>query len=75
MMIAIKANASNAIHVPNVLSANAAQSHPNCRPSDRIATIPRNPLLVPTRNKKAYCQQQGSASNFCAFRRRFRWPV
>jgi hypothetical protein len=28
-MMAIKANASNAKHVSNVLTANAAQSHPN----------------------------------------------
>jgi hypothetical protein len=28
---AIEGNASNASHVPNVLTANAAQSHPNCR--------------------------------------------
>ena len=42
--IAISENASNASHVPSVLTAYADQSHPNCRPSDRLAII-RTPFL------------------------------
>ena len=34
--IAISEKASNASHVPNVLTPYAAHSHPNCRPSDRV---------------------------------------
>ena len=41
--IAMREKASNANHVPNVLTADAAQSHPNCRPSDRIAAMPITP--------------------------------
>src|ERR1700733_16071550 len=37
--IAISENASNASHVPSVLTAYADQSQPNCRPSDRLAII------------------------------------
>jgi hypothetical protein len=48
--IAINANASNASHVPNVLTAYAAQSHPNCRPSDRLPTMSSAPLAVSPNN-------------------------
>jgi DNA-binding transcriptional LysR family regulator len=41
-----RGNASNASQVPNVLTAYAAQSHPNCRPSDRLAVMPSPPLAV-----------------------------
>ena len=34
--IAISGNAPNASQVPNALTAYAAHSHPNCRPSDRL---------------------------------------
>lgn len=51
-MIAIKGYASNARQVPNVLTANAAHSHPNYRPSDRIATIPGMSLPSLTRRIK-----------------------
>jgi len=37
--IAIKGNAPNPSHVPDALTPYAAQSHPNCRPSDRLATM------------------------------------
>jgi hypothetical protein len=39
-------NASNASHVPNVLTAYAAQSHPNCRPSDLLPTMSSATLAV-----------------------------
>lgn len=45
--IAISGNASNASHVPHVLTAYAAHSHPKFRPSDRLAPMPRTPLAVP----------------------------
>jgi hypothetical protein len=65
--IAIKANASNATHVPNVLIAYAAQSHPNGRPSDRIANIPSTSLAVsrkqPDVDQQAYSELQGRESN------------
>ncbi len=38
--IAINGNASNATQLPNVLTAYAAQSQPNCRPNDRPPTMP-----------------------------------
>ena len=41
--IAISGNAPKPSHVPYVLTAYAAQSHPNCRPSDRLATMPSDP--------------------------------
>ncbi len=37
---AIRANASNASHVPAVLTAYAPHSHPKRRPSDRLPAIP-----------------------------------
>lgn len=40
---AIRGNASNASHVPNELTAYAAHSHPNRRPSDRLALMSRAP--------------------------------
>src|SRR5579859_1453329 len=50
--IEISENASNASHVPSVLTAYADQSHPNCRPSDRLATILPPFLGVPHRSKR-----------------------
>ena len=41
--IAISENASNASHVPTVLTAYAAHSQPNCRPSDRLVTMFQHP--------------------------------
>src|SRR5580700_1289351 len=38
--IAIRGNAPNPSPVPYELTANAAHSHPNCRPSDRLAHMP-----------------------------------
>jgi hypothetical protein len=43
--IATRENASNASHVPNVLTACAAQSQPNCRPS-RLPAMSRAPAAV-----------------------------
>ena len=37
---AISGNAPNPSPVPYALTAYAAQSHPNCRPSDRLPTTP-----------------------------------
>ncbi len=42
--IAIRGNASNASHVPRVLIAYAAQSHPNGRPSERPPAMIDPPL-------------------------------
>ena len=38
--IAISGNAPNPSQVPNALAAYAAQSHSNCRPSDRLEPFP-----------------------------------
>jgi hypothetical protein len=45
--IAINGNAPNPNHVPNVLTAYAVQSHPNCRPSDRLAIMPATLAVSP----------------------------
>jgi hypothetical protein len=44
-----------------VLTAYAAQSHPNCRPSDRIATMPSTPLAVSPEHAN---QNNRSASSY-----------
>ena len=48
--IAISGNASKASQVPNVLTAYAAHSHPNCRPSDRRPTPRSHPAGRPRLN-------------------------
>ncbi len=58
--IAIKGNASNASHVPSVLIAYAVQSHPNCRPSDRLATMISAPSSV--RHAPAACRAYAGQS-------------
>jgi hypothetical protein len=57
--------ASNARQVPNVLTAKAAQSHPNCRPSERITTISGSTWFGFDEDE-AYCEREEGAPDFDA---------